>query len=146
MEEYSTNSQNFLFLELLQNADGGFATYELTRSYRWLEVTTLSAWAFSNFFEALVWTCVASWLWVPQQDMWTFINTNLIIWSGLAVLSSLTFLWYMLPVLLWIKFLKFGVSMLSLLLVNVSLFKDLGCVIGVSIVPLLEEGCSLRNS
>lgn len=28
-----------LFLEALQNDDGGFATYELTRSYKWLEVS-----------------------------------------------------------------------------------------------------------
>ncbi|RVX03793.1 Cycloartenol synthase [Vitis vinifera] len=27
----------------LQNADGGFATYELTRSYRWFEVTLINA-------------------------------------------------------------------------------------------------------
>jgi len=31
------------YLKPLQNTDGGFATYELTRSYHWLEVTTISA-------------------------------------------------------------------------------------------------------
>ena len=33
-------------LRSLQNTDGGFATYELTRSYQWLEVTIIISWGF----------------------------------------------------------------------------------------------------
>ena len=49
-------------LESQQNADGGFATYELTRSYRWVEVTLINTDAILLFSPE-----VAPWMWHIQS-------------------------------------------------------------------------------
>ena len=54
----------FIFLKLLQNANGGFATYELTRSYHWLEVANISA----AFYFNLIVTFNYHWLEVSMSS------------------------------------------------------------------------------
>lgn len=114
----------------LQNSDGGFATYELTRSYRWLEVDSPLSFTFLHFIlvdSAQVHDLV---IWLPSNDLLCLVSVRISVVhlkrTSLLHMSNSVWWLHIIKALTWdiLRFLFKGIFIL-LLFINSRWWKPL---------------------